>query len=123
MTLQVFQEVNHLLGLDRTGIEAEVKVPPRQPRDGGELLPVEVELQNRRLAFGTPCAHPVRLLAQSALVDKEESAPFFFGFFLMRGHSTRFQRVISSSLRSRARPVGRWQLQPICPSRRPTWSR
>ena len=120
VTLEVFQEIDHLLGLDRTGVEAKVKVPPRQTGDGRELLPVEVELQDRSLAFGTPCAYPVRLLAQAALVDKEEGAPFFFGFFLMRGHSTRFQREISSSLRSRALPVGRWQLQPICPINRPT---
>ena len=120
VTLKVFQEVDHLLGLDRTRVEAKVKVPPRQPGDGRELLPVEVELQDRGLPFGTPCAHPMRLLAQTALVDEEEGTPFFFGFFLMRGHSTRFQRAISSSLRSRARPVGRWQLQPICPSNRPT---
>ncbi len=120
VTLEVLQEVDHLLGLDRTGVKAKVKVPPRQSGDGRELLPVEVELQDRGLAFGTPCAYPVWLLAQTALVDEEERAPFSFGFFLMRGHSTRFQRAISSSLRSRARPVGRWQLQPICPSNRPT---
>ena len=28
VTLEVFQEVYHLLGLDRAGIEAKVKVPP-----------------------------------------------------------------------------------------------
>jgi len=120
VTLEVFQEIDHLLGLDCTGVESKVKVPPRQPGDGRELLPVEVKLQNRGLAFGTPCSHPVWLLAQAALVDEEEGTPFFLGFFLMRGHSTRFQRAISSSLRSRARPVGRWQLHPICPSNRPT---
>ena len=120
MTLEVFQEIDHLLGLDRTGVEAKVKVPPRQPGDGRELLPVEVELQDRGLAFGTPCAYAMRLLTQAAFIDEDYGAPFFFGFFLMRGHSTRFQWTISSSLRSRARPVGRWQLQPICPSNRPT---
>ena len=71
MTLEVFQEIDHLLGLDCTGVEAKVKVPPRQSGDGRELLPVEVELQNRGLAFGTPCAYPVGLLAQTALVDKD----------------------------------------------------
>src|SRR5271170_7424533 len=70
MTLEVFQEVDHLLGLDRTGVEAKVKVPPRQTGDGRELLPVEVELQDRSLAFGTPCAYPVRLLAQATFVDE-----------------------------------------------------
>ena len=29
VTLEVFQEIDHLLGLDRTGVEAKVKVPPR----------------------------------------------------------------------------------------------
>jgi hypothetical protein len=44
VTLQVLQEINHLFGLDRTGVKAKVKVPPRQSGDGRELLPVEVEL-------------------------------------------------------------------------------
>ena len=44
VTLEVFQEVYHLLGLDRTGVKAKVKIPPRQASDGRELLPVEVKL-------------------------------------------------------------------------------
>jgi len=44
VTLEVFQEIDYLLGLDRTGVEAKVKVPPRQASDGRELLPVEVKL-------------------------------------------------------------------------------
>jgi hypothetical protein len=119
VTLEVLQEVDYLLGLDRTGVEAKIKVPPRESSDGGEFLPVEVELQDWGLAFGTPRSHTMRFLAQTAFVDEEKRASFCFGFFLMRGHSTRFQRTISSSLRSRARPVGRWQLQPIWPSSRP----
>ena len=71
MTLEVFQEIDHLLGPDRTGIEAKIKVPPRQPGDGRELLPVEVELQDRGLALGTPSAHPMWLLAQAAFVDED----------------------------------------------------
>jgi hypothetical protein len=71
VTLEVFQKIDHLLGLDRTGVEAKVKVPPRQSGDGRELLPVEVELQDRGLPFGTPCAHSVWLLAQTALVDED----------------------------------------------------
>ncbi len=120
VTLEVFQKIDHLLGLDCAGIKAKVKIPPRQPGDGRELFPVEVELQDRGLAFGTPRPYPVRLLAQAAFVDEDERTPFCLGFFLMRGHSTRFQRTISTSLRSRALPVGRWQLHPICPSSRPT---
>ena len=71
VTLEVFQEIDDLLGLDRTGVEAKVKVPPRQPGDGRELLPVEVELQDRGLAFGTPCAYAMRLLTQAALIDED----------------------------------------------------
>ena len=71
VTLEVFQEVDHLLGSDRTGVEAKVKVPPSQSSNGRELLPIEVELQNRRLAFGTPCAYTVWLLAQAAFVDED----------------------------------------------------
>jgi hypothetical protein len=71
VSLEVLQEIDHLIGLDRTGIEPKVKVPPRQPGDGRELFPVEVKLQDRSLAFGTPCAYPVRLLAQSAFVDED----------------------------------------------------
>ena len=69
--LEVFQEVDNLLGLDRTGVEAKVKVPPRQPGDGRELFPVEVELQDRSLAFGTPCANPVWLLAQATFINED----------------------------------------------------
>ena len=71
VTLKVFQEIDHLFGLDRTGVETKVKVPPRQPGDGRELLPVKVELQDRGLAFGTPCAYTVWLLAQAAFVDED----------------------------------------------------
>ena len=71
VTLQVLQEMNHLFRLDRTGVKAKVKVPPRQSGDGRELLPIEVELQDRGLAFGTPCSHPVGLLAQAAFVDED----------------------------------------------------
>jgi hypothetical protein len=71
VTLEVFQEIDYLLGFDRAGVEAKVKVPPRQTGDGRELLPVEVELQDWGLAFGTPCAYTVWLLAQAAFVDKD----------------------------------------------------
>jgi hypothetical protein len=71
MTLEMFEEIDYLLGLDRAWVEAKVKVPPRQPGDGRKLFPVEVKLQYRRLTFGTPCAHSVWLLAQTAFVDED----------------------------------------------------
>ena len=69
--LEVLQEIDHLLGLDRTGIEAKVKVPPRESGDGRELFPVEIELQDWGLTFGTPSANPVWLLAQTTFVDED----------------------------------------------------
>jgi hypothetical protein len=107
MALQMAQKLDDPLAGDGSLVEPEVKVPPGQSSDGRELVPVEVELQHGGLPFWTPGAHPVGLLAQSAFVDEDEGAPFRFGIFLIQGHFTRFQWVISASLRSRARPVGR----------------
>ncbi len=70
MTLQVFQEIDYLHSFDRSGIEPEVKVPPGESGNGRELFPVKVKLQYRRLTFGTPRAHPMWLLAQTAFVDE-----------------------------------------------------
>ncbi len=71
VTLEVLQEVDHLLGLNRTGVESKVEVPPRQSGDGRELFPVEVELQDRGLTFGTPGANPVWLLTQATFIDED----------------------------------------------------
>ena len=71
VTLEVLQEIDHLLGLDRTGVEPKIKIPPRQSGDGRELLPVEVELQDRGLSFRAPSAYPMWLLAQATLVDED----------------------------------------------------
>jgi len=56
----------------------------------------------------------VRALAQSAFVDEDDGAALFVGFFLISGQRSCFQRRIFSSSRSKARPTGRWQLQPSC---------
>lgn len=45
-----------------------------------------------------------------------------FRAFFRRGQVSCFQRQMAFSSRWMARVVGRWQLQPICPSSRPTWS-
>ena len=71
LSLQVFQELDDLRTFDRARMELEVEVPNGDAADDRELLPVEVELQDRGLAFGTPCAYPVWLLAQAAFVDED----------------------------------------------------
>jgi hypothetical protein len=79
---------------------------------GGRPFPVEAVLQDRGLAARRPGAHPMRPLAQPALVGKQQRAGHFQGFFLRRGQIFFFQWAICFSLRSRARPVGRCGLQP-----------
>ena len=112
MSEQCLQEVHHLGTLNRSLIEPEVEAIEGDPGDGGERVPVEVVLQNRSLAARRPGPNPMRPLAYPALVDEDNLTPFLERFFLMAGQRTRRQRRISSSFRSRARPTGRWQLQP-----------
>ena len=116
------EEVHHLGSLDSRGIEPEVKVPPSDSGRGRYHLPIEVILQYRRLSARRPGPHPVRSLAQSAFVDEDDRAPFAQGFFLICGQRYFFQWRMPSSLRSTARPVGRWQDQLSLRRMRQTWS-
>ncbi len=110
---QCLQEGDHLLASDRAWVNLEVEVPPSHPRDRRETLPREPVLEDRRLTAASPRSNSVRPFREATLVDKDDGSGFPRGFFLMRGHSTRFQRAMASSFRSIARPVGRWQLQPM----------
>ena len=106
------QEIDDLGTLDRTRVEPEVEIPKRQAGCRGQGVPVEVVLQHRRLATRCPRSAAVWSLAYSALVDENDRTALLAGFFLMAGHRFLRQFRISSSLRSRARPVGRCGLQP-----------
>jgi len=101
-----------LVGANGAGKQTKVEVPPGNAGHGGECLPVEGVLQNRRLAFGCPGPHPMRSLAQPAFVDEDDRPSLCLRFFLMAGQMCFFQARTACSLRSRARPTGRWQLQP-----------
>ena len=123
MSDQGLEKVHYLGLLDRTGIQTKVEVPQREPGGHRQTLPVEVVLQDGRLPARCPSAAAMRPLAQPAFVDEDEDAPFAERFFLRAGHTFFFQCWICSSLRSRARPVGRcglqWRLTRIfhtCPS-------
>ncbi len=72
---QVAQEFHHLRAFDRSWVQAEVEGPPRNARDDGERAPVEVVLENRSLASGSPASTTVGPLAQSALVDEDDRLP------------------------------------------------
>ena len=112
VTEQRLKKVDYLGALDAAFVQPKIEVIERDSRRRREGLPIEVVLQNGSLAAWRPGAHPVRPLAYPAFVDEDDRAPFFLGFFLMAGHSTCRQRRMASSFRSRARPTGRWQLQP-----------
>jgi hypothetical protein len=112
MSPQVAQEQDDLGSLDASGKELEIEVPNRNAGNGREAFPVEGILQYGSLTARSPGADPMRLLAQSAFVDKDDCSPLLPGFFFISGHRTCFQRWMAGSSRWVARPIGRWQLQP-----------
>lgn len=121
LTQQTTKEIHNLWTPDRTGIQPEVKRPPGHTGDRGQGLPVEVILQDRGLASRRPRAATMRLQAQSAFVDEDDRLAFASGVFFRAGQWVFFHQRIASSLRSSARPVGRWQVQPSCRRMRHTW--
>jgi len=118
---QTTQEVHDLGTANRAGVQPEVELPPGHAGDRGQDFPVEVILKDRGLAFGRPCSATMGLQTQSALVDEDDRLAFAFGVFFRAGQRVFFHQRIASSLRSSARPVGRWQVQPSCRRMRHTW--
>jgi hypothetical protein len=91
-------------------IEPEVELPLGDPRGDGEVVPVELVLKNGRNPTWGPGAYPMGALTQAAFVYEDDDPALFLGFFLSSGQMFSFQSRIAASFRSRARPVGRWQL-------------
>ena len=88
-------------------VQAEVKLPHRNAGGDGEIIPIELVLQDRRDAPPRPGADSVRTLAEPALVYEDDDSPLFLGFFLSTGQIFSFQSWMANSFRSRARPTGR----------------
>lgn len=116
----MFEKLDDLLGADGLLEDLEVEVPDGEASNDGERLPVEVELQDRRLPPWCPGAPPVRPLAQAAFVYEDNRSAFFLSFFLISGQRLRFHSAIEASFRSRARPTGCCTLQFNCPRMRQT---
>jgi len=116
MAHQMREKLNYLGTSDATGVEPEIKIPPCHSRHCRKRLPVKAILQHRRLTFWRPGPTTVRTLTEPALVHKHYRAALPLGFFLSPGQRFFFQRSMETSSRSSARPVGRWQLQPIFPN-------
>lgn len=117
---QVFEKLDDLFGPDSLLEDLEVEVPDGQASDNRKGFPVEVELEDRRLAARRPRASPVRPLAQAAFVYEDNRPTLFLSFFLISGQRLRFHSSILVSFRSRARPTGCCTLQFNCPRMRQT---
>lgn len=122
MTEQRLEELGGLGAADTAFVDAEVEPEERQPGDDRQLVPAERLVQQRGLPTRRPSPDPMRSGAQPAFVDEDDGPTFPPGFFLMRGHATRFQWAICSSLRSMARRLGRWQLKPSRRNTFETWA-
>ena len=109
---QMAQELHHLRAFDRSWVQAEIEGPPGNARDDRERTPVEVVLENRCLASGSPGTTTVGPLTQSALIYEDDCLASTLGVFFSAGQRSRFQRRMAASSRSIARPVGRCGLQP-----------
>src|SRR5579863_9267720 len=104
------EKVDQLWSADRSWVQAEVEVPPGYPRDRRERLPVEVELEDGRMAAGSPGPAAMGSLAESAFIDEDDGLAPSGSVFFTLGHCTRFHCSMLSSLRSTARPTGRCTL-------------
>jgi len=59
---------------DRALVQFEIDAGETDPGDGREFLPIEVEFEDRRLAFGCPCALASRSLRKAAFIDENNGA-------------------------------------------------
>src|SRR6266481_6134689 len=75
MALEMREELDDLRAFDGPWEQPEVEVPPRHAGNRREQMPVEVVLEDGRLAAPRPSATAVRPLGQSALVDKDDRLP------------------------------------------------
>jgi hypothetical protein len=87
---QVAKKLQHLFGTDGSFEDLKVEVPPGHSRRHRNSLPIEVILQDRCLAAGSPGTTTMWPLAQSAFVDEDDRAAFILGFFLRAGQRSVF---------------------------------
>lgn len=105
--LQCPQELNDLRRLDRACEKAKVEAHEARPGNHRQVFPAEGVLQNRRFTFGRPGACAAGTFGQTRLVYEDDDSSLPRGDFFRAGHLFDFQRLIASSLRSRASLPGR----------------
>ena len=93
-------------------VQSKIKLPQRDAGSDRQVIPIELMLQDRCDTALGPGADTMRSLAETALVYKDDDTALFLGFFLSAGQIFSCQSRMAASFRSRARPTGRWQLQP-----------
>ena len=126
MAEQMAQEGADLGVLDVLRVEAVVQTETTaagthgDARDHGDPIVPLVVVKKRGLSARRPGLADTRNQEEARLVDEDEMGTQPRGFFLMRGHSSRFHRSIASSFRSKARRSGFWWLKPSAWSSRPT---
>ena len=120
MSLEMFQEFNHLKAFDAAGMDLKEESPQGQPADDRKAFPVEGLLEHRSLSARSPGAGARRACAQAAFVNKDNGSPLLARLFFNAGKTSRFHCRMALGLRSIARRSGRWQLKPLAPSNRHT---
>src|SRR3982750_1561882 len=66
--VQVAKEVQDLFLPHAPLVRPKVELPQSHPCSDGEVIPIELVLQEGRNAALGPCAHPMRSLAEAAFV-------------------------------------------------------
>src|SRR3990172_4467552 len=130
MVEQMAQKIGHLDVIEvgfrqTTEVETEMAAfrADRQSGDEGDLLSPHPVAVDRRLSAGSPGAPHGWNQQEATLVDEDEMGAQVLRPLFILGHSSRFQRSISSSSRSSALRSGFWQLNPRPCRSRPMWSR
>lgn len=82
MAAEIFEEGDEFGGTDGAVDELEVDIPEGDARHGGELVPCEAVLQDRRLASGGPSSNPVWPLAHTGLIYEDDGSALFGAVFL-----------------------------------------
>ena len=118
--LKGVEEFDNLLFLDTALVQPEQAVGAGKTGNDRDVIPVEVKLDDGRLALEAPGTYSGGAFADSRLVDEDDQSAFSLGFFLSAGHARRFQRRTASSSRSIARFSGFCGLNPRLPRMRHT---
>jgi hypothetical protein len=109
---EVLHKIAHFLLSHVSFVQSEIELPQCDASSHRQVVPVELVLQDGCHTALGPSANTVRPLAEAALVYEDDDAAFLLGFFLRAGQVFSFQSRMAASFLSRARPTGRWQLQP-----------